>query len=339
MKDSNRTVRWGILGTARIAEKISIAIHQADNAELTCIASRDASKAADWAEKHHVKRSVGSYEALINDPQIDAVYIPLPPSLHGEWTVRAAKAGKHILCEKPLALNVNQAREMRRVCLENEVQLMDGVMWYHHPRAQEMLKLIRSGALGEHRRITSAFTFCWDTVTENDLRLQRNLGGGSLGDLGWYCIGAAIWAFNELPIKVFGTARPYNDVDYNFSGLMWFTKDRIASFDCGFDISMRKWFELAGTKASLICDDFTRPWENGKPAFEVKDSQGNITHHETANPLQETCMINHFCDIIRSGRLEQQWPDLGINTQRVLNALDYSARTETVVNLADFFPQ
>ena len=102
---------------------------------------------------------------------------------------------------------------------------------------------------------------------------------------------------------------------------------------------MRKWFELAGTKASLICDDFTRPWENTKPAYEVKDSQGNRTRHETANPLQETCMINHFCDIIRSGRLEQQWPDLGINTQRVLNALDYSARTETVVNLADFFPK
>lgn len=339
MKDSNRTVRWGILGTARIAEKISIAIHQAENAELTCIASRDATRAADWAEKHHVKRSVASYDALIHDPDIDAVYIPLPPALHGEWTVRAARAGKHVLCEKPLALNVNQAREMRRVCLENEVQLMDGVMWYHHPRAHEMLELIRSDALGEHRRITSAFTFNWDTVPEGDLRLQRDLGGGSLGDLGWYCIGVALWAFNELPTKVFGTARPYNDVDYNFSGIMWFSKDRIASFDCGFDVNMRKWFELAGTKASLICDDFTRPWENTKPAYEIKDSQGNRTRHETANPLQETCMINHFCDIIRSGRLEQQWPDLGINTQRVLNALDYSARTETVVNLADFFPK
>ena len=174
MKDSNRTVRWGILGTARIAEKISVAIHQAENAELTCIASRDAAKAADWAEKHHVKRSVGSYDALLHDPEIDAVYIPLPPSLHGEWTVRAARAGKHILCEKPLALNVNQAREMRRVCLENEVQLMDGVMWYHHPRAHEMLKIIRSDALGEHRRITSSFTFNWDTVPEGDLRLQRD---------------------------------------------------------------------------------------------------------------------------------------------------------------------
>lgn len=338
MKDSNRTVRWGILGTARIAEKISIAIHQADNAELTCIASRDPVKAADWSQRHHVKRSVGSYEALLHDPDIDAVYIPLPPSMHGEWTVRAAKAGKHVLCEKPLALNVNQAREMRRVCLENQVQLMDGVMWYHHPRAHEILKLIRSDALGEHRRFTSSFTFCWDEVPENDLRLQRDLGGGSLGDLGWYCIGAALWAFNELPQKVFGTARPYNDVDYNFSGIMWFTKNRIASFDCGFDVSMRKWFEIAGTKGSLVCDDFTRPWENKKPAFYVNDGFGNASKHETESPLQETCMINHFCDIIRSGRLEQQWPDLGINTQRVLNALDYSARTETVVNLADFFP-
>lgn len=339
MKDSNRTVRWGILGTARIAEKISIAIHQADNAELTCIASRDSAKAADWAQKHHVKRSVGSYEAVLHDPEIDAVYIPLPPSLHGEWTVRAAKAGKHILCEKPLALNVNQTREMRRVCLENQVQLMDGVMWYHHPRTHEMLKLIRSDALGEHRRFTSSFTFHWDEVPENDLRLQRDLGGGSLGDLGWYCIGAALWAFNELPQKVFGTARPYNDVDYNFSGLMWFSKDRIASFDCGFDIAMRKSFELAGTKASLSCDDFTRPWDNqGRPKYYVHDGFGNTTTHETNGPLQETCMINHFCDIVRSGRLEQQWCDLGINTQRVLNAIDYSSRTEKVVNLTDFFP-
>lgn len=338
MRDSNRTVRWGILGTARIAEKISVAIHQADHAELTCVASRDPVKAAAWAKKHRVKRSVGSYDALLHDPEIDAVYIPLPPSLHGEWTVRAAKAGKHILCEKPLALNVNQAREMRRVCLENQVQLMDGVMWYHHPRAKKILELIRNDALGEHRRLTSAFSFCWETVPENDLRLQRNLGGGSLGDLGWYCIGASLWAFNELPQKVFGTARPYNDVDYNFSGIMWFSKNRIASFDCGFDVSMRKWFELAGTKGSLVCDDFTRPWEKTKPNFRIIDSQGNSKNYETENPLQETCMINHFCKIIRSGHLEQQWPDLGINTQRVLNALDYSARTETVVNLADFFP-
>ncbi|QDT96907.1 Gfo/Idh/MocA family protein [Gimesia aquarii] len=341
MKDSNRTVRWGILGTARIAEKISIAIHQAENAELTCIASRDSQRAADWAQKHHVKRSVGSYEALLADSEIDAVYIPLPPSLHGEWTVRAARAGKHVLCEKPLALNVNQAREMRRVCLENQVQLMDGVMWYHHPRAREILQKIRSDALGEHRRFTSAFTICWDNIPENDLRLQRDLGGGSLGDLGWYCIGATLWAFNELPQKVFGTSRSYedNDVDYNFSGTMWFSKDRIASFDCGFDVCMRKWFEIAGTKASLVCNDFTRPWDNGRPKFFINDAQGNSIKYETEDPLQETCMINHFCDIIRSGRLEQQWSDLGINTQRVLNAIDYSARTEQVVNLADFFPQ
>lgn len=338
MKDSNRTVRWGILGTARIAEKISIAIHQAENAELACIASRDAGRASDWAQKHHAKKSVGSYEALLHDPQIDVIYIPLPPSLHGEWTVRAARAGKHVLCEKPLALNVNQAKEMRRVCLENQVQLMDGVMWYHHPRAQQILQVIRSDTLGEHRRFTSSFTFCWDPVPENDLRLHRNMGGGSLGDLGWYCIGAALWAFNELPLKVFGTARPYNDVDFNFSGLMWFSKNRIASFDCGFDVCMRKSFEIAGTKASLVCDDFTRPWDNGRPKFVVRDGFGNSTEYETNAPLQETCMVNHFCDIIRSGRLEQQWPDLGINTQRVLNALDYSARTEKVVTLADFFP-
>lgn len=329
-----QTVRWGILGTARIAaKKVAPAIHRADGAELSAVASRSAERAAEWAKEHGAVRSYGSYAELLDDPDIDAVYIPLPPALHHEWTIHAAQKGKHVLCEKPLALNAQQAEEMAAACREHNVQLMDGVMWLHHPRAEEMQRPIQDGTLGELRRVTSAFTFHWDVVPEDDLRLSRELGGGSLGDLGWYCVGAALWAFGKLPTHVYGAARFYRDVDLNFSGLLWFAGNRIASFDSGFDVGMRKWLEVAGTKASLVCDDFTRPWDEGRPRFWLHDAGGKMAEHVSSHRLIEVCMIEAFCRIVTSGRLDEHWPTIAVDTQRVCDALDRSARTGTVVTL------
>lgn len=333
MNKNERTIHWGILGTARIATKVGAAIRNAEGAELTAIASRNSDRASNWASEHHAERSYASYDELLNDPQLDAIYIPLPPAMHAEWTIKAAEKGKHVLCEKPLALSTSEAEEMAAACLENNVQLMDGVMWVHHPRANDMRKPVSDGRLGKLRRVTSAFTFNWDEIPEGDLRLNRELGGGSMLDLGWYCVRATLWAFDDLPKRVFGTARYYNDVDMNFSGILWYDEERIASFDCGFDSGMRRWLEVSGTQGSLVCDDFTKAWDEEKPRFWLNDTLGKSTEQISASSIQEVCMIEDMCQIIRSGSLNERWPREAINTQRVCDALDQAARSGQWVDI------
>ncbi|MEC9010461.1 MAG: Gfo/Idh/MocA family oxidoreductase [Planctomycetota bacterium] len=328
-----RGLRFGILGTARIAEKVAAAIQAADGASLDVIASRDADRAREWAQGHQVPRSVGDYRRVIDDPEIDAVYIPLPNSMHHAWTLAAAEAGKHVLCEKPLGINAQQARDMAAACREHQVQLMDGVMWVHHPRTIAMKEQITSGTLGELRRVTSAFTFRFDEVPDYDIRLDPETGGGSLGDLGWYCCRATLWAFDDLPTRVFATARMFRDVDMNLSALLWYDDQRMASFDCGFDTELRKWFEVAGTRSSLVCDDFLSPWDVNKPRFWVHDRNGLKGEHLAPTPIQEVVMIENFAQAVASGEIREDWIDDAVATQTMCDALARSARIEQVVEL------
>lgn len=335
MSDAARVVRWGILGTARIAERVGAAIHQARDAELSAVASRTQDRAAEWAAKHNVPRSHGSYQALLDDPDLDAVYIPLPPALHLEWTVRAAECGKHVLCEKPFATSTADAEAMWTACRQHNVQLMDGVMWLHHPRATDMLRTIQAGTLGELRRVTSAFSFKWDVFPENDIRLSRDMGGGCLLDLGWYCVGVTLWAFGGLPQKVFGTGRYERDVEMAFSALMWYDNQRMASFDCAFEVQPRRWLEVAGTEASLACNDVWRAFNEDEPRFALYNRYGLLSEQVCAPSIQEVCMIENFCEIIRSGQLDERWPSQSIAIQRVCEALDRSARTGESVQLSE----
>jgi len=348
--ESLQPIRWGILGTARIATKVGRAIHRARGAALAAVASRDKSRAQAWIARHtsgnqsgeptdvafldsgtHVA-ACGSYLELLENPEIDAVYIPLPPSLHCEWTCLAARYGKHVLCEKPLAMDLAEAQQMAEACAAANRQLMDGVMWAHHERTSAMREVIRSGALGSLRRVTAGFTN-GATLRPDDIRFDRELGGGALGDLGWYCVGALLWAFDELPQRVFATARFERDVDRNLSAMLWFGDDRMAAFDCGFDVVWRKWFEIAGTQGSIVCDDFVNPWDAAKARFWVHDSQGKGTQHLAANCVQEVRMIENFCDAVRSGHLNPAWPAASLAVQKVCDALAHSARSGTVVEL------
>lgn len=330
MQTPDAPLRWGILGTARIAEKIAAAIAQAENAELVAIASRSKQRAQQWADDHGIPRAFGSYEALVESDQVDAVYIPLPPSMHAEWTVRSAECGKHILCEKPLAVSVDETQQMLDVCRQHERMLMDGVMWLHHPRTEQMRAVLADGQLGTLMRVTSAFSFYRD-FPSNDLRMQRALGGGSLLDLGWYCVGCALWAFEELPTFVQGNARYQRDVDTNFSAMLWFEGNRCASFDCGFDVTMRRWMEVAGTAASLVCDDFSKPWDDARPRFWVHGPEGLLGETQCEPRIQEVCMVERFGQIVASGTPDYSWAERSQQTQLVCAALDESARNRKPV--------
>jgi predicted dehydrogenase len=334
MSEPNKTVRWGVLSTAHIATKVSRAIRLAGGTELVAVASRTQERADAWANKHEVARAYGSYEALLNDPSIDAIYNPLPPSMHLEWTVRAAEHGKHVLCEKPLAANTAQAIEMADACRKHGVQLMDGVMWVHHERTVAMRRHIDDGSLGKLRHVSSAFSFHWEEIPNKNIRLQKDLAGGSLGDLGYYCVRAIGWALGDLPRRVFATARYFHDVDMNLTGVLWFDGERSASFNCGFDTVYRKWFEVAGTHGSLVCDDFVVPWKEETARYWTHDAAGKPTEHRIDGCVQEARMIEHFSDAVRSGKLNEQWPADAIATMRVCDALAASARSNQVVELS-----
>ncbi len=331
---SQSPIRFGILGAARIADKLAPAIRQAAGAELVAVASRSKEKAAAKAQEWGAETSYGSYEALLADESIDAVYIPLPPSLHLPWTRAAAAAGKHVLCEKPLAATLAEAEEMAAVCREAGVQLLDGTMWVHHPRSAEMRLFLQDGSLGNLRRVTSTFTFNGaEMLPENDFRWRREFGGGSLLDLGWYCVRASLWAFGGLPLRVTAQAAWQNEVDVDFSGWMWFAGDRVASFDCGFRTVRRKWFEIAGDQASLVCDDFTRPWDEEQARFWIHGPNGKLSTHTSPVASQEVCMIENFCRTLAANKIREDWAADAVATQAVCAALDQAARAGTVVEL------
>ena len=333
MTAPNELVRWGILSTAKIATKVCRAIKLARNAELVAIASRTEERAENWASEHDVEQAYGSYEQLLEDESIDAIYLPTPPTLHAEWTIKAAECGKHVLCEKPLAANVEESIAMSMACQENGVQLMDGVMWVHHERTPKMRQMIENGTLGKLRRVTSAFSLNWDKIPYDNIRAKKELAGGSLGDLGYYCVRAILWAFGDLPFQVFATARYEAGVDLNFSGLLWFEGERIASFDSAFDTGSRKWFEVAGTKASLICDDFVIPWNEESARFWIHIASGKSAEHKVENAIQEVNMIEQFSRIVQTRKFEPHFVKDAINTMHVCNALSESARRNEIVEL------
>ncbi len=330
---SNTAIRIGILGTARIARTMAPAIAATPGVELTAIASRDPDKAVAFAAEFGIDRVHQDYRQLIDDPEIDAVYIPLPPSMHCEWTIHAARAGKHVLCEKPLALNTAEVEQMTAVCLQQNVVLLDGVMWYHTQRAQAMKEIVHRGDLGDVCQLTSAFTFPGDKLDPANLRLHRATGGGSLLDLGWYCVGASLWLTDRVPLKVWASARWKNDVDLHLNGVMWFDDDIVGTVECGFTAVRRRWIEVAGTQAVLRCDDFTRPWNRQQSSIRIIDSEGQSQQQLFPEPPQEESMVTEFCRLIHSNDCNHPWLKLSRDTQQVCEALDTSARSGNVVSL------
>ncbi|MFO1003695.1 MAG: Gfo/Idh/MocA family oxidoreductase [Planctomycetaceae bacterium] len=330
----NNKLRFGILGTARIAK--SVIPHLQAVADVVAVGSRDGGRAQSFASELKIPQAFGSYEEIVHHPEIDAVYVPLPASLHCEYVLKATAAGKHILCEKPLAVSAEQAEQMIQAARRHQVVLLDGTMWYHTSRAKEMKTLAENGSLGELRQITSAFTFPGNVLAADNVRFSRSLGGGSLLDIGWYCVGASLWMFDAVPERVFAAAQWQHpesiadSVDMHMNGLMWFSGDRVASFESGFTAIRRRWIEIAGSQAALVCDDFTRPWNPEKPRFWIHDANG-VSHQQVyEHPAIERCLANAFCKLVSERQIEHSSSKLSLNTQRVCEALDRSARSGVV---------
>lgn len=247
-------IRWGVLGCARIAGRSVIpAILRSQTGVLGAIASRSVERAQEFAERFGFAQYYGSYEAMIADADIDAIYIPLPNHLHKEWTIRAAEAGKHVLCEKPLALTADEAQEMRIACERSGVILAEAFMYRYHPRYDLVREIIASGEIGDIRGIQSAFTF----NNANDLtnfRFQSGTGGGALYDVGCYPINAARLLLGAEPVAASALAlysEQHGGVDMHFSGLLEFGKGVALTFQCGMWTAFRNSLEIAGTDGRI----------------------------------------------------------------------------------------
>jgi predicted dehydrogenase len=245
------SLRWGVLSTADIARKKVIpGLLKADRCEVVAIASRDAAQARIVADELGIPTAHGSYEALLADPNVDVIYIPLPNHLHAEWTIAAAGAGKHVLCEKPLALTVGDAQRMVDACADAGVRLMEAFMYRHHPSWVAAMEVVVGGRLGSLRAIQSWFSYYNDDPT--NIRNQLDAGGGALFDIGCYAVNLSRMLFDGEPNNVRASVvrDPATNVDTLTSAILEFA-DGVATFTCSTRVETDQRVHVYGTDGRL----------------------------------------------------------------------------------------
>jgi D-xylose 1-dehydrogenase (NADP+, D-xylono-1,5-lactone-forming) len=257
-------VRLGILSTARINRLLLAGARQTDRVEVAAVASRDPARAQAYAREHGIERAYGAYEELLADAEIEAVYNPLPNSLHVEWSVRALEAGKHVLCEKPMSRHPPDVERAFDVADRAGVVLTEAFMYRHNPQTARLKELVDGGAIGDLRLVRSAFGF---TIgDEANIRLAADLDGGALMDVGCYCVSGSRLLAGE-PERVYGRSVAEGGVDTTFVGTLEFAGDVLAQFDCGFRMPPRHDLEAVGTEGSVYLAD---PWHCRRPGIELR---------------------------------------------------------------------
>lgn len=244
------TLRWGLLSTARINRALIPPLRSSERNELVAVASRSGKRARDYAAQWSIPRSYGSYENLLTDPDVDVVYVPLPNHLHATWAIRAAEAGKHVLCEKPLALTVDEVDAIADAAADAGVVVAEAFMYRHHPRTLRIRELVADGALGNVQMIRGSFSFMLSRP--DDIRLKPECGGGSLWDVGCYPLSFARFVLDAEPLEVYGQqVTGPTGVDLTFSGQLRFPDDVLVQIDSSFRAPLRMHAEVVGTEGVL----------------------------------------------------------------------------------------
>lgn len=251
-------LRWGLISTARINKALFNPLRASERNELVAVASRSQDKARSYAAHWDIPKAYGSYQAMLDDPEIDVVYNSLPNSLHAEWSIKALQAGKHVLCEKPLATSLEDVDAMQTAAQSTGKNLTEAFMYRHHPQTIRVKELVDSGILGDLRVIKGEFTF--DIQDEGDVRLDPGLGGGSIWDVGCYPINYMRYILGEEPREVFGWQfAGQSGVDEVFAGQLRFAGDVFGLFDSGFRSPFRSRFEIVGSEATIVIPDPFKP--------------------------------------------------------------------------------
>jgi D-xylose 1-dehydrogenase (NADP+, D-xylono-1,5-lactone-forming) len=284
-------LRLGLLSTAHINEKLMAGARLVDEVDVVAVASRSVDRAAAQADALGVEHALGSYEELLADPDVDAVYIPLPNSLHVEWSIRALEAGKHVLCEKPLARSVEPVERAFDAADAAGRVLSEAFMWRHHPQALRLVELLPR--VGELRTVRAQFSFALDAATleaADNIRLSDELEGGALMDVGCYCVSAARLVAGE-PIAVTGQQVVGGGVDLRFVGTLSFPGDVLAHFDCGVDTADRAELEVVGSSGRLLLRD---PFHSLEPVIEVIGADGSLERIEVERDNPYACELRDF---------------------------------------------
>ena len=320
-------LRWGILSTANIGRAAVIpAIHHATNGEVIAVASRDAERARDFAAANNIPHALDSYEALLDDDRVDAVYIPLPNSLHREWTVRAAQAGKHVLCEKPLGLTAEECDTMAAAAAAAGVLCMEAFMYRFHPRIDRVLALIADGAIGGLRSIYSAFTF--KLTKPDNIRWIPELGGGALMDVGCYCVNVSRTLAQGEPVEVHAIAVwTERGVDERMTGMLRFEGGLVAQFDCALSMERREVLHAAGTDGHLEVANAFLPG-TGDVTLEEYHGGQEVTSHRVSGADEYHLMVEHFAECALTGTpVRYPLAEAAANMQTI-EALYRSARNQ-----------
>ena len=257
------SLRWGILSTANITETLLGSGH---DQQFVAVGSRDLGRAQAFASEHAVARAHGSYEELLADPEVDAIYNPLPNSLHVEWSIKALEAGKHVLCEKPMSRHPDEVDRAFDVAEREGRVLEEAFMWRHHPQVARTRELIAAGDIGDLRVIRAAFAFV--AADPNDIRLQADLDGGGLMDVGCYCVSGCRTLASAEPVRGYAEYIPGgNGVDVALAATLRFPGDVVAHFDCGVSYLGGDQLEAVGSEGSVFLDD---PWHGREAVIELR---------------------------------------------------------------------
>jgi D-xylose 1-dehydrogenase (NADP+, D-xylono-1,5-lactone-forming) len=320
-------VTWGIVSTAHINRKVIPGAKASAKVELAAVASRTQERAQAYAREWDIPRAYGSYEDLLADPEIEAVYISLPNTMHCEWSIRALEAGKHVLCEKPLSRHPGEVEAAFAAAERADRLLMEAFMYRHNPQTSRLQELVSVGAIGELRLVRSTFSYgLYDT---DNIRLRTEVEGGALMDVGCYNVSGSRLLAGE-PLRVWGEAwYGPTGTDWVFTGTMRFTEDVIATFDCGTGLVERDELEAIGTDGALFVDD---PWHCNKPVIELRREDG-VERIEIPYEDSYRLELENLSDAIRGTDIPLLDREDAVGQARALEALHTSATTNAPVSL------
>ena len=323
------SLSWGLLSTARINGAIIQAARETKEAEIVAVASRDAGRAHAFASEHGIARVHGSYDALLSDPEVDAIYVPLPNALHVEWSIRALEAGKHVLCEKPMDRRPEAVERAFDAADRAGRVLSEGFMWRHHPQARALADALDEGVVGRVQAIRASFGFT--LAPGPDVRLDPALDGGSLMDVGCYCVsGARLVAGGEPESVRAEQVLGPTGVDLRMAGVMRFGGDVLAEFDCGFDVAPNHHLEVVGESGSLYLAD---PWHCRHPQIEVRRPGERTRRLKVGKGDPYRCELEDMAAAVRAGREPRLGRADALGQARAIEALYRSAATGETVAL------
>ena len=320
-------VKWGIVSTADINRKVIPGAHTSDKVDLVAVASREQGRADAYAREWDIPRAYGSYEALLGDSDIEAVYISLPNTLHAEWSIKALDAGKHVLCEKPFTRHPEEVEASFDAAERNGRLLSEAFMYRHNPQTAKLVELVRDGAIGELRLIRSAFSY--GLYDHENIRLRVDVEGGALMDVGCYNVSGSRLLGGE-PERVWGEAwYGPSGTDWVFNGTLRFPGDVLATFDCATALSERDELEAIGSEGSLFLDD---PWHCVHPVIELRRDDG-VERIELEPVDSYRLELENLSDAIRGEAELLLGREDALGQAKALEALHRSATTTAPVSL------